>query len=1077
MNLFVSARSETTFRRFGAWSVTSALLVAAGALGGCHKGSGTGSASNLPQGSLSLLPGQGNAGTLNFLVEPNGGGKKARLKIVSARWGRLADIRDGDGIVRHRDFVIGESVVSSNEYIVEANPVSEKTTVTIRSTFSTNPDSEYVLRLRALESSLTLLDDKSLSASELPPYPLVPRNAAIVLEFDDLVDPNTLSADSLRVVSGYPPVTPFDTRLITDKNHGDLADFDGQPGLEFYSTRVIIDSTISTIEAAETNPPLPVNALGLPASITQGQANIGLRLPTRVDPEVGQLVILRNLNGRGLDVSENGSVDSLSSTLDVVRALRSGGTTTLDVNNGFLADGTAPSVLGVQAATATNVAPGPTPATFVGDLVFAVPTCANRLVAGDVIQQGGVFGEVICPPLQVCAPDSPVTGDINGSTVPTVFFRIIATDVGGPQTIEAGPVSVSMRYTSNVPAGKERCFVRFPQITLPPDRNVAPTSSVIVRFTKPMDPATMKPFDTMMLMRKNPETNATPTAYDYVVGAVTASPDLREYSFQPALPLTHDPISPVNVNTGQTTIGEEPYYLNLLSGANGPTDLPGNPLSAALPAVMFTLDATASKQDTNGFSLRFSSVDEISGIGGDTSTGGVGKRELRGQFLIDTTRQTLRSRPVVHYSAAADRTQPVPSIMLPFGPGVQTPLSKLGSKMQTLWRYCDVGFGLLDEANHNVDVEGLSWSPVSAAVVADSYTRFELSVAHCLRLPDESVDPVNLLLLFPASGLITNYSQNQLDPVRDPLKRVYPVAGGPTGYSFAQADVYQGPTGTKFVHWPMNRGVARALYTYYTWRDTALLTKGAPADSPGAELPINNSVTATGLTNGQPFPTGQVPTIGLPILMEFRCYPDDAASGLNAFDISVATASSSRPNFRAFSTGGVNTQNQTVRKDPDLQPIATGGFNPTSTPAPGATTPPADNSFYIGNLDLVTRISRVHSIWFDATAGTVQYSAPVIEPRDTDQPTGTQIVLAYRGATQVQNNTLLTDSAAINWYGDRLTTIAGADPIFLNGDNTWKNNITQINGARFFQVRITFLSNPETNLSPELSAIGFTYRK
>lgn len=1075
MNLPAQHRTDSFLRRLGAWSSIGAITLATATLGGCHKGSGAVSASNLPQGSLALLPGQGVNGTLNFVVEPNGGGKKTRLKIVSMSWGRLADVRDIDGIVRHRDFVIGESIVSSSAYVVESNPVSEKTTVTIRSTFSTDPDSEYVIRLRELESSLTLIDDKSLSTSELPPFPLVPRNAAIVIHFDDLVDPATITADSLRVLSGYPPVSPLSTRILPDANHGDLANFDGEPGLEFYSTRVIVDPTVSTIEAGESNPPLPTNALGLPASITQGQANIGLRLPTRVDAELGQLVILRNPRGRALDTSENGSVDGLSTTLDVVRGLRSGGAATLDVNNGFLADATLPSILGVQAATATNVAPGPTPSTFVGDLVFAVPSCANRLVAGDVLQQGNVFAEVICPPGQVCAADAVVTGDINGSTVPTVFFRILASDLTGPQTLEAGPVSVSMRYTANVPAGKERCFVRFPQITLPPDRNVAPTSPVVVRFTKPMDPATLKPFDSMMLMRKNPATNATPGAYDFVVGAITASPDLREFTFQPALPLTHDPVSPVNATTGQTVIGEEPYYLNLLSGANGPKDLPGNALAVTLPSVKFTLDASASKQDTNGFALRFGSSDELSGVGGDATTGGVGKDEFRGQFLIDGVAQVLRSRPVTHFLAAADRTQPVPSIMGAFAGGVQTPLSKLGSKMQTLWRYCDVGFLLLDEANHNVDVEGISWAPVSSAVIADNYTRFEMSLSHSLHLPDETLTPNGPA--FPNSGLGTNYGQNQLDPILDPLRRVYPVTGGPTGYSAAQADVYQGPSGTNFVPWPMNRGVARSLYTYYTWRDTALLTRGAPADSPGAELPIHNSVVATGNADSTPFATGLVPTIGLPLLMEFRCYPDDAALGLNAFDVSVAAPGFVRPNFRAFSTGGVNTQNQIVPKDPDLQAIASGGFNPASTPAPGAATAPTDNTFYIGSLDLVTRISRAHSIWFDATAGTVQYSAPVVEPRESDQPNGTQVVLAYRGATQVQNNTLLTDSAAINWYGDRLSTIAGADPIFLNADATWKANLSQLNGARFFQVRLTMVSNPETNLSPEVSAIGFTYRK
>jgi hypothetical protein len=37
---------------------------------------------------------------------------------------------------------------------------------------------------------------------------------------------------------------------------------------------------------------------------------------------------------------------------------------------------------------------------------------------------------------------------------------------------------------------------------------------------------------------------------------------------------------------------------------------------------------------------------------------------------------------------------------------VQTPLSPLGSKLQALWRYCDLGFSVRDETKYDVDVVG-----------------------------------------------------------------------------------------------------------------------------------------------------------------------------------------------------------------------------------------------------------------------------------------------------------------------------------------------------------------------------------
>ncbi|MBL8857921.1 MAG: hypothetical protein JNL28_05405 [Planctomycetes bacterium] len=1063
-------RPSAAQRARPAWVV--ATLLGAALFGGCHKGSVGGSASNLPQGSVAVTPNQAPGGNLAFIVTPNDGGRKTNLRLLGIRWGRLADIRDITGVLRHEDFVVDENVQSGNEYVVEINPVSEKTTVTIRSPFSTELGSPYVTRLNALEAGLTVLDDKSLDPSELPPFPLVPRNATLVLEFDDLIDPATISTQTVKIMRGYPPNSPFDARLLPDSNHGDLANFDGVPGLEFYSTRVIVDTTVSAIEAATTNPPLPINTLGLPASLTQGQPNIVVRIPTKTDPQIGQTQLLRNPSNHALGLNGNGSMDSASSTRDIVRALRSGGGALGDVNNGFLVDTVRPSVLGTQAAFVQNLAAGPTPATFVCDLNFALSACASRLIAGDVIQQGGVFGEILCPPFQTCAPDAEVTGPVLGSVVQTVYFRIIATDVGGPQGLEIGPAQISMRFHAAVPTGKAPCFVRFPAVTLPPDQGVSPSSSIIVRFTEPMDPVSVKPFDSLMLMRRDPATNPTPNAYDFVVGAVTSSADQREFTFTPALPLTHTPPA------------TEEYFLRIISGAGGPTDLPGNTLASQVPAIRFRLDSVASAQNTSGFALRFNSSDEISGIGGDTSTVGVGKRELRGQFLINTQAEVLRPRPVTHFTAAADRTQAVPSIMAPFATGVQTPLSKLGSKMQTLWRYCDVGFGLLDEANYNVDVEGMAWAPIGgSAAVADNFTRFEMSLSHCLRLPDETLNAA-LLPNFPTSGLVTTYSLNQLSSATDPLRKVYPIPGGPSGYAVIPTDVFQGPTGTNFMPWPMNRNIPTRNFVFYTWRDTALLARGGPADSPGAELPIVFQVTGiTPATPGVPYGQNNVATVGLPLLMEFRCYPDDGALGLNAFDISVVTASSSRPNFRAFSTGGVNTGGIIVKKDPDLQTIANGGFNPTSTPSPGATTIPVDNSFYIGQLNLVTRISRVHSIWFDSTSGTVLYSAPVVEPRPTDQPEGTSIVFDYRGATQLTNNVLLSDAVGIDPYGNRVTLPAGAplggttDPTFLNNDTTWKSSLTALNGARFFQVRASFISNAETNLSPELSALGFTYRR
>ena len=64
-----------------------------------------------------------------------------------------------------------------------------------------------------------------------------------------------------------------------------------------------------------------------------------------------------------------------------------------------------------------------------------------------------------------------------------------------------------------------------------------------------------------------------------------------------------------------------------------------------------------------------------------------------------------------------------------------------------------------------------------------------------------------------------------------------------------------------------------------------------------------------------------MPTIGLPMLMEFRTYPSTQANGQNGFRIAIAINSSANPFFRNFSTGGV-LNGQTLIVDPDQQPWA-----------------------------------------------------------------------------------------------------------------------------------------------------------
>src|SRR5690606_22862712 len=143
-----------------------------------------------------------------------------------------------------------------------------------------------------------------------------------------------LKSNVVRIATGNPPNQPFEARILVDPNHGDVYERNGQ--LAFHSTRIIIDMSVSETEAGASAPPLAINSIGLPQSLSTLQANVAMRIPTRIEPQVGQNVILTNPSNKGLAFSGNGANDPSSPTNDVVRGFRSGNGN--DVNNGFLFD-------------------------------------------------------------------------------------------------------------------------------------------------------------------------------------------------------------------------------------------------------------------------------------------------------------------------------------------------------------------------------------------------------------------------------------------------------------------------------------------------------------------------------------------------------------------------------------------------------------------------------------------------------------------------------------------------------------------------------------------------------------------
>lgn len=1104
---FVNADSMNQLSHRSVTSPRSLFLVSAGlalTVGGCGGGGNLArrSVTGYEPGSVQANPSP-TAASKQFVVDSNYGGQQTSVQLREVFWGRLVDIVDSTGATQAVDIVIGQALTNNANFELSTNPITDKTTVRIKHLAGTT---QYQTAYRVLSDDANLTRVADVGLDPVVTIPFIPRNAALVLKFDDLLDSSTIDGLTVRLRTGNPPETPFLGRVIPDLNHGDLAEFNGQPGLEFYTTRVVVDSTISAFDAEATG--LPVNSIGFPGSLSLGQGNLQIRIPTQVNAEANQTRVLSNPTDHEVSTSGSGTVDFASVTQDIARTLRTGGTGEAigDPNNGFLPDNEAPSILGRQPVVFDSIEPVVGTDLFITDLQFSFTPCALRLRAGDVLQQAvnncTVFAVVACPPNQQCGPNQAAAGTISNGVLSDVYFRYVrsgaANDACATATFIQNQVAqLGVGYTPALHGGTEPCFLTFSSVGSPPNRNVAPDSTVAVRFSEPIDPASVTAFDTFTLTRydrgytdltgtpgdpidTNPETlpMVAPLYRNFVVGRISPSPDLREFRFLPTLPFNHA----VGVS--------EAVYLTLRKsegGGPGIRDLAGNSLSATFDTpdtaasdgiVGFELEANAPAQRTDGFVFRFEGNDMVPGTetapgAGDPDNDGFGLPEFRGEFLIDGANELLRPRPVTRFQAAADRTQPIPSLMVPFALGVQTPISRYGSKLQTIWRYCDVGFSLLDEQFFNVDVEHLYWAPAGGSVVADTIPRMEISLSTSIRLPDEAVD-LNLLPLFPASGLTATFASNVLDAANDPLRTVHPGQFGQPGYVIQPIDAIVTTTGTTVMPWPLNRNITADRRTYYTWRNTAVLAKGAPSGA-GADITFALPPGAT-----PTFGVNQVPSIGMPLLMEFRCYPNNAITGANAFDISLAAANSPQPNFRAFSTGGVSTTG-IVTREPDLQDVALGGFNPNSQPTPGAGTPPVDNSFYIGATDLVIRVSRAFSTWFDSGSSGVRYQEPVVEPTPSAQPSGTQIQIAFRGANVVTNNNLRWNADTMNMYGEPST---GATPTYFQNNATWRATMADISspdglqpGARLFQMRLTFISNAATNLAPTLSALGISWRE
>ncbi len=1012
-----------------------------------------------------------------------GGGEGGGLVLEEVRWGRLVEVRDLAWTLVASDFMVGEWI-QGDGYQFEFRP-NLATGGQILRILSPQGTPAFDAALAWLEGSLGGIAPSTGSPSF--PLAMVPRNAALLLRFNQPVRAESLNTQSLRILAPASTPEPLGVRISIDTRD---------------DRRVILDPVLSADEGASLG--VPANALGFPEASTAISPNLELRIPTRRDPSIGQMTLLRGASGGTLED------DDPSDGPDLVRTFRSGGRTSVtgDPNEGFLFDPWPPSIVGERPVSICAVEP----ATEGRQEVSVNPVGSGPLApeAGDVLRQGDALGLVvgILPPVGGC----PLSG---------VGARLLVEPLS-PESIGLATGALGTTLGAG-DAASVQWFVAFdPSAGVPPAGGVDPSAVVRVRFSEPIDPATLVPNDNFGVTNLNPSQEGFEALVprDFAVGDVFLSEGGVALAFVPVVPFPH------------VEGAAEEMFFWIRTGLTGPRDLAGNPLAGATLTIPFSFAPGAASTETAGFALRFGAINET-----DFSLAGPdpeGKPEIAGQLVLGSGE--IRGRPVERFSKVVSPGNPFVGAGPAFALPVLTPLTSYGSRLQTVWRHCDLGLSSIDTTEMNLDLEGLAWAPAQTSqggtaypgspgdivvpgvpsVVADTLPRLRIRLSHSYYFPDESLDLASLFPEYPTSGLnATEFYPTAPPSAGNPLgEKGNPfgfwhwdpeMSGGAGGVrSDPPVDVYDGPyainplsaivvpgNGTTIVPFP-------PFAPTYTWRDTGFpfALKGGPN---GVGVEPMSWVTVFGEPRPAVYPAGQIPSVALPLLIEFRSYPGTALN-LNGLQVSlpgfIGTGYNGQgllPNFRVFTTGGFNTAGVLVTRNPDGN-IPLGGFNPLSFLVPGQPTPPAGKQIYWGRADFVVRVSRAFTHWFDLgpmeTPGAPFFAPAVVGP--TAQEDGASTTVEFRGASAVAGSCAtvpptcdeLRDASKANVYGVYLTTagsqapttrLTGVAPPFTPNNpalSEWTSDLTRLNGKRYLQMRFTFTSDIQTSAVGRLSALG-----
>ena len=990
---------------------------------------------------------------------------RAALHLETVEWGRLVDVFDAQGVLVERDVVIRESLQSDGvNYLLGVNLLTQAETLTI---LQPADGAVFESLLASAQSGRAAIATKGLDAPG--PFSRVARNGAVRLQFSDLIDRQTVDRQTVQVLVGDPPFINQEVRYVVKNGERGA---DGRP-----KGVIILDPTVSSLEAVDLG--IPENGVGFPLSLDSTSPNLEIRIPTEIDPLFGQNIILTNQSGnRHLEPRASDPVE-LSPSFDpvVVRALRTGNSA--DPYNGFMIDQQRPQLVTEQEVQVTQVA-GVAGAPSLRTLTYHIRAQGCQEITpkvGDLFAVGNA---------------SVLISRVDNASDPAAYVvtgALLGGDLPPGSSTRIGRLTTAY---SSADAALQLCWISFtpePANALPGDGLDPLAATFTVKFSEPMDPVTVKSMETLVLCSVKPGAGGSDPSRPYdpagetvsefidrllgytsvdaaagttgsgriLHGSVEVSPDSRTFTIAPL----------AGLSDGNDEGSNLYLVVAMRDGSSGLLDLAGNPVNftgyvAGNVGQDERITLAGTPPSDRYFALRFNSTDENND----------GLAEYAGQFNFKPGK--LSGRELVRFSRTADPSNAFVGQRLQFGQGIMTPLTPAGAVLMTCFGYHHLGLGLTSVAEFNLDVEGMNWAPFGGNVFDDAFPRYSLALAHSKYYPDDFISPTTGYPTWPNSGLLrVQVFDNNILGFPEGLADEKVVFD--TEYRIAGVNRFSSPiSGFTYMPWP-------AFDETYTWRDTSLPSslKGAPN---GAGVPPQ----ITGLP--ATWVAGQVPSIGLPLLARYRCYPEGSFFGSNGFQVQIMVGSSALPAFRVFSAGGQDSGgrwNYIVPDVPDggVQPI--GGYNTQN----GTVTKSFGPEFYWHQIDFVVRVSRVYTHWFELGGQIASITPPTLEPPVERQPPGTNVFVEFRGTTLVdvpntggfnceqQPNGLTDAITCFDDYGDwpNPGTCCGIVATPYDWTRDPSTYLSLPTPPSYLQLRITFISNSDQGFEPELDALGFAF--